>query len=257
MVTEETADSEWDWESLDTPNRVEFGGSFAEFVEHFRSTLSLFPLRTPGVVRIEEKDLFFADFQAFWRQVYELFDLRLYATKLTVSKPTILDAGAHVGLASLFFAHEFEGASIVGYEADSALCNLARKNIQSFGLSDRVELESKALWSHDRGVGFHSKGDETGRVHFASEKIVYTEAFGDAIVRCCPDLLKLDVGGDEVSLLSPLVENNHRLPSQMVLRMDGEEICRSESTKLLPPSRIEAIHCVLTRPLLGFSGYIQ
>ena len=44
--------------------------------------------------------------------------------------PTIIDAGANIGVASLFFSLQFEGSKIYSIEPSNAI-NIAKKNIKS------------------------------------------------------------------------------------------------------------------------------
>lgn len=57
----------------------------------------------------------------------------------------VLDLGAHIGLASLYFAQIYPEAQIVAYEPDLSNYALLVKNITENGLSARVECVNEAV----------------------------------------------------------------------------------------------------------------
>ncbi len=73
-----------------------------------------------------------------WSQLmvaWEVFSMHTYSEHpLPDDATTILDLGANVGLASLFFRLRYPGARIVAVEADPAVARLAERNLRGWGV---------------------------------------------------------------------------------------------------------------------------
>jgi FkbM family methyltransferase len=76
--------------------------------------------------------------------MHEVFYLRAYDVSVTDTVSSIVDAGANVGYASLFFAAKYPSAKIFAIEPDDANCALFRRNLAEF---PNVTLFRGALWS--------------------------------------------------------------------------------------------------------------
>ena len=68
---------------------------------------------------------------------------------------TIIDAGAYIGLTSLWFHREYPGARIVAVEADAANFALLQQNTQAV---KQIECVHAALWHDQSGVGLGDPG---------------------------------------------------------------------------------------------------
>jgi FkbM family methyltransferase len=68
----------------------------------------------------------------------------------------ILDAGAHIGLAALFFARRFPNARIVSIEPDRSNWQLARKNTAKF---PNVTILRGALWNREAHLAIANPDD--------------------------------------------------------------------------------------------------
>lgn len=64
----------------------------------------------------------------------------------------ILDAGAHVGLAALFFLDRYRQARVTSIEANPTTAALLRKNLRRH--ADRVTIVAKALTTHEGHASF-------------------------------------------------------------------------------------------------------
>jgi FkbM family methyltransferase len=133
----------------------------------------------------------------------EIFDREIYAFETVEAEPYILDGGANIGLATIYFKRRFPRARVVAFEPDPALCGALRRNLGSFRLQD-VEVIEGALHDADGFVEFFSEGSDGGRVDNVTEagrvigvKAVRLRSFLDRPV----DLLKLDIEGAEVRVL--------------------------------------------------------
>jgi FkbM family methyltransferase len=133
-------------------------------------------------------------------------DVLIYKTKVydagipNFSPTTIVDAGAHIGMASIGFAHAYPAARIVALEPEPANFNALVRNVSSY--SNIVPIQA-ALWKEDGVVSLgqstaHPKGAfqivENGptRVRAVTVRSLMRETGIPYI-----DLLKVDIEGAE------------------------------------------------------------
>ena len=71
-------------------------------------------------------------------------------TDFEVEKPprTLVDAGANIGLASLYFANRFPSANIIAIEPEQSNFDLLRKNVAPY---ETITPIRAALW-HENGI---------------------------------------------------------------------------------------------------------
>ncbi len=122
------------------------------------SILEQFPVReislaVPGIQTGVRMRLGTSDAEIF-RQIFVARD---YDFPLPDDTSVVIDAGANVGYASLWFAHRFPQARIVAIEPD-------RSNFRQLARNCRVlknlTLIEAALWSHDGTIGLQMADDE-------------------------------------------------------------------------------------------------
>ncbi|WP_170245085.1 FkbM family methyltransferase [Pararhodospirillum oryzae] len=162
-----------------------------------------FPRRLPGHVLTEGRPLRFADLHSFYFQFQQIFNEKLYAFDPAEPAPYILDCGAHIGLASLFFANQYPGCEIEAFEADPALAVLAAENLKNFGVN-QARVYAAAVWSHDQGVVFSGAGDDAGHVSADGQggRRLPSVRLRDWLERGRRvGLLKMDVEGAEYTLI--------------------------------------------------------
>ena len=143
-----------------------------------------------------------------WRQIIQ-FEEFAAVVGLLRGRPvrTILDAGANIGLTSLYLAHAFPDARILALEPDDANHALLVHNLRAF--SDRVECVQGAFWPIDEGlrmspVPFRDGREWSGQVERgevaegARGVAVLTPEAADARLGGIGfDLLKIDIEGAE------------------------------------------------------------
>lgn len=184
-----------------TPQLLDIAANLTQLV-------TTWPRRKPGMFMAGSRVIQYADLHSFYHQIRQIFGQRLYNFRAATAAPVILDCGAHIGLASMFFKERFPAARIKAFEADAALADICRANFNAFGMSD-IETISAAVWTHENGVSFAQSSDDAG--HVANE--------GDTGVVKVPsvrlrsflnepiDLLKLDVEGAEFDLIEDCGES--------------------------------------------------
>ena len=115
---------------------------------------------------------------------------------------SIVDAGANIGLASLYFTHRFPAAKIVALEVDQANFELLTKNTSCYPNITRIR---KALWSGQAQLGILNPKDEpwafrVGEVAAGDGTSISALGVGDLVGEFESqriDLLKIDIEGAE------------------------------------------------------------
>lgn len=154
----------------------------------------------PGVVDLAGRPFHYVDQHSLFYQLLQIFRANLYAFEAEGAVRTIIDAGANVGAASLFFAQAFPSARIDAYEADPAIAAVLARNMAVF--APKVRVHDRALWVHDQGIRFDASGDDSG--HAAAEGAMLPSVRLRDVLEAVDgpvDLLKLDVEGAEFPLI--------------------------------------------------------
>src|SRR5689334_14429762 len=89
------------------------------------------PRHTAGSIRMLDYELQYADLLSFCPQWHDIFVQGALEFRARSASPRILDCGANVGLASLFFKRQHPAARITAYEADPALFAIAKTNLSA------------------------------------------------------------------------------------------------------------------------------
>lgn len=123
-------------------------------------------------------------------------------------EPLIVDGGANIGLASVYFNHMFPAAKIVAVEPDQYNLVLLRQNCSAF--ADRISVVEGGLWNRDGWLKITNRAagstaftvaeaapDEPGAVPaFCLETLIDREKASDALI------VKLDIEGAQQHLFS-------------------------------------------------------
>jgi FkbM family methyltransferase len=187
------------------------------------------PRRVPGHLVIGEKNFRYADMHSFYYQTLQIFGERLYDFQADGIAPVIIDCGAHIGLASLFFKECYPDARIYAFEADAALTEVARANFESFGVSD-IDIQGAAIWTHDGFVSFSLSKDDMGHV-CQGGTTVPSVRLKTLLDRGPVDMLKLDVEGAEFVLIEDCGESLRNV-RRMIVEVHAHE-ARAPIAKLL------------------------
>ena len=115
---------------------------------------------------------------------------------------SIVDAGANIGLASLYFAHRFPKAKIIALEVDQANFELLTKNTSGY---PSITCVRKALWSGQAQLSILNPTDEpwafrVGEVPGGDGTSISALGVGDLVGQFESqriDLLKVDIEGAE------------------------------------------------------------
>jgi FkbM family methyltransferase len=198
------------------------------------------PRFTRGRIHLLDYDLEYVDLLTFCPQWHDLFVRETLKADLTTESPRILDCGAHVGLASLYFKKRYPRARITAFEADPAIAEVLRGNLQRNGCAD-VEVVEAAVWTTDGSVEFRQEGADSGTIEgFASglsgaRTRVPSLRLARLLEAESVDLLKLDIEGSEEAVLR---DARATLGSVRVLLMELHEI---DAERRLTPKVLELL----------------
>jgi len=163
------------------------------------------PRHTPGTIEMMGYRLRYSDLLTLCPQWHDIFIARSLAFAPTTDAPRILDCGANIGLASLFFKRIAPRARITAFEPDPALHQMLVDNLRSNGASD-VEAVAAAVWTRPGTVVFRADGADSGAVDpcahgvAGSAMTVPSVRLADLLTEPI-DLLKLDIESAEGDVL--------------------------------------------------------
>lgn len=151
--------------------------------------------------------------EEFARICQDVFPGHEYAFQTRERRPFVIDAGAHVGVATHYFKHHHPSARVLALEANPVTVALLRRNVSHNGLDDVTVLHA-ALAPETGEIPFYtgaedressSWGDSAVRQpwHEGTAAAVHVPAVTLSSLLTAPvDMLKLDVEGLETAVLA-------------------------------------------------------
>jgi FkbM family methyltransferase len=148
-----------------------------------------------------------------------VFINREYDLPLRMSPTTIIDAGANVGFASIFFANKYPHARVIAIEPEASNFELLKRNVEPY---PNITPLRAALWKDDVIIDLVDPG--IGHWGFQATKLAWTDqktrlgtVQGVTVERIMRDyaldyvdILKMDIEGAERDVLenpSPWIDN--------------------------------------------------
>jgi FkbM family methyltransferase len=150
--------------------------------------------------------VFFCDAMTYASGVDEIFGKKCYAFKAGRPAPVILDCGANIGLAAIYFKQCYPDAKVTCFEADPFICSLLRKNCSSFAFTG-LDIHNAAVWTESGTLSFRAEGGFSGRIPVNANDTAGKEMVQVRSIRCrdfldAPiDFCKLDIEGAEHRVL--------------------------------------------------------
>jgi FkbM family methyltransferase len=140
----------------------------------------------------------------------EIFCRQHYYFRADKTAPVVLDCGANLGMASLYFKWLYPESRVQAFEPDPATFKLLQENIKQNHLD--VDAHNCALWDEDTEVDFYVDSTKPGTLLMSTDR---TRGQGGPIkvpgrklsefIEGPVDFLKLDVEGAEHRVLRDLV----------------------------------------------------
>lgn len=181
----------------------------------------LTPRFTPGTVRMVDYRLQYSDLLSFCAQWQDIFVKRCLEFQAPSDAPRILDCGANVGLASLYFKQRYPRARITAYEADPSLAAMLAANLRTNGAAD-AEVVNAALWTSNGQLTFRCEGSDSGMIGSlpgaidGRATVVRAQRLRDVLEAEPVDLLKLDIEGAEDPVLADCEPVLHRVRAMIM-----------------------------------------
>lgn len=138
----------------------------------------------------------------------EIYKYKLYGIELDNDAPFIIDAGANVGIATVYFKARWPGAKIKAFEPMPKTFMNLKANVRE-NMLENVEIYPFALASCDSKLTMYYNTNCAGSSIAGNGDTVQVNAvplsrFIDKPV----DLLKIDVEGSEGAIIDDLADNN-------------------------------------------------
>jgi FkbM family methyltransferase len=150
------------------------------------------------------------DSASFLSAHQEIFVEEIYRFPFEGDSPSIVDLGANIGLATLWFKRQYPGARIVALEPDPDVFACLERNVRQNRLAG-LELVNKAAWSEDATLRFVQDGADGGRAADPADarladrrQVVEVQALAiEPFLAGRPiDFLKIDIEGAEAVVLA-------------------------------------------------------
>lgn len=146
----------------------------------------------------------FIDNLSFVAQYTDFFQNEIYYFKIIDKKnPFIIDAGANIGLAIVYWKSIYPQSKIIGFEPDKEVFKVLQKNISRY---KDVEIYNIGLYSSDSKQPFMREGADAGSIviknntNRKSNTMVEVRKLS-AYLNTSIDLLKIDIEGSEFEVL--------------------------------------------------------
>lgn len=187
-------------------------------LHRFTGQLARVPRHQVATVAYGGRPIRLADAASFLSAWDEIFVNRIYEipARADARPPRLVDAGANIGLAALYWKHRYGNFAYLGFEPDPAIAGICRANLQAWDVGG--ELVEAAVAAEDKAVEFLPDRADGGRMidGDAAPGGPAITVPGRRLSRYLDrevDLLKIDVEGAEAAVLQeiapqlPLVRN--------------------------------------------------
>jgi FkbM family methyltransferase len=180
-------------------------GKIAIFDRHRKVFFSVLSRNTIDSITVD---------QIFKDHDYDLTFLRRYAELseryqrivATGNTPLIIDCGANIGLASLYFSMTFPAAEVLAVEPEAQNCDIARKNCSG---ASSIKLVNAAVGSEDGYVGIEDDSCDNnafrtvrGVGHDDRIEMISINTLLSRNPNSVPFLIKIDIEGFEEDLFA-------------------------------------------------------
>lgn len=148
-------------------------------------------------------------------QFTEIFIKQEYATNVVDAK-IIIDAGANIGMATIFFAYYYPDAKITSIEPDTDTFAILKKNIEMNNLCERVHLVNAALGEnnnefvklyHNGQLGRTTMSVLPERAKFKQHTEVLMQTLSSYVTEKI-NILKIDIEGAEHEVIDEMAKSD-------------------------------------------------
>ena len=163
------------------------------------------PRHQPFSVKMAGKPFQIVDSLSFYWGYREIFEQDIYRVPDLPASPRILDCGANLGLASLFFLRTYPGCHLTALEPDPDIFRMLVANLESHR-NPQTRFLNVALTAKAGTYDFHQHRGDSGRLgHPFGGSTAPAKVEGislDELLSEPVDFLKMDIEGGEVEVLT-------------------------------------------------------
>ncbi len=175
-----------------------------------KDRLNELPRYQNGIAIFSDLKIHFADATSLVHGFEEIFEQEIYKFKPKTENPLIIDCGANIGLATIYFKQKYKKSKVLAFEPDPGIFNILKKNIENLGF-DNVELFQKAIWVNNDGISFNQEGGFSGRIPYneteSNTTTVPTARLKDVLSSISKvDFLKIDIEGAENKVIFDIAD---------------------------------------------------
>lgn len=177
--------------------------------DQFKSIRDL-PRFTPCEIYLFARKLKLPDNASFFFMYKELFKVEIYKFHTNIEQPYIIDAGANIGLASIYFKRLFPDAKIIAFEPDPYILKYLRYNLDTFNYDD-IEIVPKGLHGSETTLPFVSERSDAGffdsdQDETTTTSVLHVTKLSNYLTKRV-DFLKLDIEGAETTVIQEISSN--------------------------------------------------
>lgn len=186
-------------------------------LHRFHGQLRGLPRRVGEKVRFDGRPIHLCDGPSFLSAWDEVFVNRIYDVGPLPPRPRLIDVGANIGLAALYWRWRYGPVRYLGFEPDPDIAAVCHENLAAWAVGG--ELVRAAVGPRAGQAAFAPDGADGGRtIEFGVGAPIATIPV--CIEELAPridgpvDLLKIDIEGGERDLLpslAPVIGRVHRL----------------------------------------------
>ena len=207
----------------------------------------IFKLRRERILGLK---IDFFDYTIFYILFREIFLRQLYYFEPKKNTPVIIDGGANIGMATLFFKWMYPNCEIHAFEPDPSTFKLLTKNVEQNCLTN-VHLHNAALVDKEGEIDFYIEGRKEGLLEMSVKpqrkykyKIKTAGVILSKFINKDFDFVKLDIEGAEPAVLENLdKEGKIRKIKEFVIeyhyKIKGDDHRMSKFLKLLEDNGFE------------------
>lgn len=177
-------------------------------LHRFERQLGHRPRFTPATVMFAKRQIHLCDAASFLSAWDEIFVNRIYEIPVPDGAvPCLVDAGANIGLAALFWKWRYGRLRYLGIEPDPAVAACCRRNLEEWGIDG--ELIEAAVAGGEGPASFSPDGADGGRLltdasTAGARSISVTQKRLSLLLPERVDLLKIDIEGAEAEVLAEI-----------------------------------------------------
>lgn len=166
-----------------------------------------FPRYTKTSTQLDGNKIIIPDSASYLFMHKEIFEENIYKFKTSNPTPYIIDGGANIGLATIYFKLLYPSSKIIAFEPDPMIFSILKTNVNSYNFND-VVLIQKGLWNDNTTLSFKSEGADGGLITDVDKTIIATNRIEVVSLKSYlqqpVDFLKLDIEGSETIVLKDI-----------------------------------------------------